>query len=311
VVVDVVSPRVFEAAALGTAMIMFPGEYSGVVSPGEHYIVLEKDFSNMEEVVQKLRDDKLVAAMTARARRDVIESGRWSYQMFVAGFDQVVDDEARGTRGRSMGLRYRAARAERAIWVPPLTVRIAQGAGRLLRRDPSMRFNVEYQGQLTKGLLAVRVALADRDLRALLRLGRRSGASLDRLLREILELSLLRKAAAGSLPGQSFALRAELDVVAKALRFVSVPAGRAASPGEPSTAVREALRSVDLKSIEWDHRALGGLIHLVHPDMEIGIGFHGLESFTVITAIGHRNPTALERALAPALEPDRESLPVG
>jgi hypothetical protein len=216
VVVNVISPRVFEAASLGTAMVMYPGKYSGVISAGEHYIPLEKDFSNMKDVVAQIRDDKLVAAMTARTYDDLIKSGRWSYRSFVREFDQVVDEEAKVMRGPSRAPRYRLAQAERALRVPGLRVRFLRGAHaawtQVRRRDPSARFTIEYESQIEKGYLALRIALRDRDLRPLFRLGRRSGAPLDRLLREILELWLLRKAAdPGSLPGQAFTLNPEFD----------------------------------------------------------------------------------------------------
>jgi len=315
VVVNVISPRVFEAAALGTAMIMFPGQYSGAVVPGDHYIVLEKDFSNMDEVVRQLRQDDLVSAMTKRAHEDLIASGRWSYETFIGEFDRVVDEEARTRRGSAPALRYRLATAERSLRVPPPTVRLVRAAHgawrRVFRRDPSMRFAIEYESQVEKGLLALRTAIGEADLRPLLRLGRRSGAPLDRVLREILEISLLRRAAAGSLPGQSFALHREFDSASRALRFVSIPSDLAHPAADQTAAIRDALRSSALKSIEWDHRALGGLIHLGRPYMEIGIGFQGLESFTVITRIGQQHPYVLERALAPALEPERKTLPVG
>jgi hypothetical protein len=35
--------------------------------------------------------------------------------------------------------------------------------------------------------------------------------------------------------------------------------------------------------------------------MEIGIGFGGLENFTILADIGRRDPLALERVLAPVL----------
>lgn len=305
VVVDVVSPRVFEAAALGTAMVMFPSDYSGVVSPGDHYIVLQKDFSNMDEVVEKLRDDELVSAMTARTHRDVIESGRWSYQAFVREFDQVVDEEVRAPRGRTTAVRYRLARAERAMRVPPLSVRGVRAAHgiwrRVFRRDRSMGFNIDYESQIEKGLLALRVGVGDGDLRGLLRLGRRSGAPLDRLLREILELSLLRRAAAGALPGQSFKLSARFDSSKNSLSFVSLPSEVAAPANGDASPARDALRAGRLSTIEWDHRAIGGVIHLDRPAMEVGIGYQGLESFTLLAGIGREKPAALERALEPAL----------
>jgi hypothetical protein len=307
VVVHVISPRVFEAASLGTALVMFPGEYSGVVTGGDHFIVLEKDFSNMGEVIDKLRDDGLIRTMTNRAYVDLIRSGRWSYAAFVTEFDQVVDEEARVVRGSSRAPRWRLARAERTMRVPGLRVRLFRGAhaawSRVFRRDPSMRFVIEYESQIEKGFLAVRTLLADRELRPLLRLGRRAGAPLDRLLREILELSLLRKAADGALlPGQSFTLSTEFDAARQAVCFVSTPIGYEASPRADETAqVRDLLRTGGLKVIEWDHRALGGRVHLDRPQMEVGIGFEGLESFTVIAGIGRKDPKALERVLAPVL----------
>jgi hypothetical protein len=309
VIVHVISPRVFEAASLGTALVMFPGEYSGVVTAGEHYIALEKDFANMDEVVDQLRDDTVISAMTERAYDDLIKSGRWSYATFVAEFDQVVDEEARVTRGRSRAPRWLVARAERTVRVPGFRVRLFRGAHRLWsrvsRRDPSMRFAIEYESQIEKGLLVMRTLMTDRDLRPLLRLGRQAGAPLDRLLREILELSLLRKAASGSLAsGQEFTLRTEFDPDRKSVCFVSVPGRAAAQAHERGTsATRDAIRAGELRVIEWDHRALGGIIHLDHPQMEVGIGFDGLESFTVLAGIGLLHPSALERALSPALEP--------
>src|SRR5262249_10575331 len=43
-----ISPRIFEAAALHTPMILFTGQYSGLIEPDTHYIELKKDFSNVD-----------------------------------------------------------------------------------------------------------------------------------------------------------------------------------------------------------------------------------------------------------------------
>jgi hypothetical protein len=314
VVVNVISPRVFEAVSLGTALIMFPGQYSGVVNPHEHYIPLEKDFSNMDEVVKQLRDDDLVDAMTKRANHDLIKSGRWSYQTFIAGFDDVIDDEVSASRRRSSELRYRLAQAERALRVPGPRLRVFRGAHaawtRVSRRDRSMRFAIEYDSQIEKGFLALRILLVDPDLRSLFRLGRRSGAPLDRLLREILELSLLRRAANGGLrPGQDFRLNAEFDAERGLLCFVSLPLGHKAPDRHASShEIREALRAGDLRDIEWDHRALGGKVWLDRPAMEVGIGYQGLESFNLLVGIGHQNPAALTKALEPVLAASEPSV---
>ena len=89
-----VSPKIFEAIRLRTALILFEGEYSGAVRPNEHFIPLRKDFSNIDEVFEKLGDDLFLTQMTERAYRDVVVSGRYSYQRFVEGVDVDIDSRA-------------------------------------------------------------------------------------------------------------------------------------------------------------------------------------------------------------------------
>lgn len=86
-----VSPKVFEAIALRTALVCFEGEYSGVIQPDRHFIPLKKDFSNADTVFAKLEDIEGLRAMTEQAYRDVIESGRYSYAAFVDRFDGIIE----------------------------------------------------------------------------------------------------------------------------------------------------------------------------------------------------------------------------
>jgi len=88
---NVISPRQFEAIAARTALILFPGEYSGILQAGVHFIPLARDFSNIAEVVGRIRDIPYLETMTARAYDDVIASGRYAYPAFVRMFDEVVD----------------------------------------------------------------------------------------------------------------------------------------------------------------------------------------------------------------------------
>lgn len=83
-----ISPRVFEAIAIGTPLVLFEGNYSGVVRPGEHYISLKKDFSNVHKVLDSLDDVDALQSMADRAWRHVIKSGTYSYRAFV----EYVDD---------------------------------------------------------------------------------------------------------------------------------------------------------------------------------------------------------------------------
>lgn len=91
VIMNQVSPKVFEAIAFHTGLVLFEGYYSGVLEPDKHYIPLKKDFSNVDDVLAKVQDADYVRAMTERAYRDVIETGRYSYREFIRLFDEVVE----------------------------------------------------------------------------------------------------------------------------------------------------------------------------------------------------------------------------
>ena len=91
-----ISPRCFEAAALRTTMVLYEGEYSGILSPWRHFIPLKKDFSNIEEVVAALRDPVLLQRIADCAYEEVALNPSYSYARFVAGFDAVIDSAVKG-----------------------------------------------------------------------------------------------------------------------------------------------------------------------------------------------------------------------
>jgi hypothetical protein len=86
-----ISPRIFEAIALRTALVLFEGEYSAVVQPEVHYIPLKKDLSNLDDVLERLADDDYLERLTTRAWNDIIGSGRYSYRSFIAMVDATID----------------------------------------------------------------------------------------------------------------------------------------------------------------------------------------------------------------------------
>ena len=97
VTMNQVSPKVFEAIRLRTALVLFEGAYSGVVKPDLHFIPLRKDYANIDEVFSKLQDFDFLEALTQRAYDDVIASGKYSYRRFVEDVDHDID--ARAIRG--------------------------------------------------------------------------------------------------------------------------------------------------------------------------------------------------------------------
>lgn len=119
--IRVISPRMFEAIALRTALVLFPGRYSGILRPWQHYIPLERDFSNLGEVADRLRDLPFLEELVERAHRDVVASGRYSFATFAREFDAAIDTawgrlpEARRARVGSRGLATQSP-AERVRW---------------------------------------------------------------------------------------------------------------------------------------------------------------------------------------------------
>jgi len=89
--IQVISPRCFEAAALGTVLVLYPGEYSGILKKEKHYISLEKDFSNINEVVERIKDEEGLQKMADFARKDLVRSENYSYESFIKGFDEDLD----------------------------------------------------------------------------------------------------------------------------------------------------------------------------------------------------------------------------
>jgi len=85
-----ISPKMFEAIALKTALILFEGEYSGILKPDTHYISLKKDFSNIDSVLSKLQDPYYLERLVETAYTDIVASGKYSYQQFINEFDRFL-----------------------------------------------------------------------------------------------------------------------------------------------------------------------------------------------------------------------------
>lgn len=86
----VIAPRHFEAIACGALQILYEGEYQNILKPYVHYIPLKRDFSNMEEVVEYIKNDEKRYPIIERAFQDIILSERFSFRSFVKEFDDAI-----------------------------------------------------------------------------------------------------------------------------------------------------------------------------------------------------------------------------
>lgn len=101
-----ISPRCFEAAALRTAMVLQEGEYSGVLKPWRHFIPLRKDFANFSEVLETLRDVRVLQDVADCAYEEIARNDAYSYRAFISHFDHVIEREFEGRNKRPSASPY-------------------------------------------------------------------------------------------------------------------------------------------------------------------------------------------------------------
>jgi len=119
----VLSPRHLEACATRTCQVLIRGEYSGVLEADRHYLALEPDYRNLDDVVSLLRSPDHCRQVADQAYEDVVASGKWSYREFVRGtLDSVL--AARTTpQVRSGRLSHAIARRDDPVWRRRLALR--------------------------------------------------------------------------------------------------------------------------------------------------------------------------------------------
>ena len=98
------SPRHLEACATRTAQILVEGEYSGVLRPGEHYLELRRDLSNLDDVLDLVADGR-----SARTRSRPRARGHRRVRPL------HLPAAGRGRRARAPGRRAAAGRRSAAL----------------------------------------------------------------------------------------------------------------------------------------------------------------------------------------------------
>jgi hypothetical protein len=78
-----ISPRLFEASIAGTCQILEREDYLGVLEPWRDYIPLERDFSNVTEVVEVMRDTERCQEIVHNARVALVDSKMFDYAQLV------------------------------------------------------------------------------------------------------------------------------------------------------------------------------------------------------------------------------------
>lgn len=105
--INAVSPRIFEACVLKTLMILYDGDYSGILTPWRHYVPLKKDHSNMAEVVSVLHDPQRALEIIENCYREVACNPNYTYRAFVKQFDCIVDEALKKQSCGALPIEYK------------------------------------------------------------------------------------------------------------------------------------------------------------------------------------------------------------
>jgi hypothetical protein len=301
-VIEAISPRVFEAAALGTAVVNCAGRYSDVIEPWVHYVPLEKDFSNFGEVLAAVEDDDVLEPIAARAHTDLVASEEFSLRRFVEGFDRAVETRVRpATRrprsraGRAatrplLGLEQLAApgrRGELPLVASLGTRALERTERRLLGRFPEIQALATGQ---------VGTSRYEKTLQDLVRLAAATAAH----LRELRYL------------GPPFDVQPALDDDDRRLTLVGTrcPAQDASQREQLRTRLATAIHEGRLEEIVWNNSEIGGLTFVSVPLSSLEVGYHittATHRFTMLTELARDEPNAVLAALEPLFRARPES----
>jgi hypothetical protein len=78
-----ISPRLFESAMAGTCQILERDDYLGVLEPWRDYIPLNRDFSNIDEVLNAMRDLDRCQEIVQNAHSALVKSEMFDYSRLV------------------------------------------------------------------------------------------------------------------------------------------------------------------------------------------------------------------------------------
>ncbi len=134
-----ISPRHLEAVVTKTAQVLVEGSYSGVLEPDRHYVPLRRDFSNLDDVLERLRDHRLLQETADRAYEEIYVGGAYRYRDFAAAIRDALARAPRAARPVRRAAFPAVAAANRVTAVPIVAARrtrrkLRRTAGSLLRR---------------------------------------------------------------------------------------------------------------------------------------------------------------------------------
>lgn len=109
-----VSPRHFEAAATGTVQAMYPGAYSDILVAGRHYFELQRDYSNIDDLVALVGDEKRRQDLAEAAHDDIVANPAYWIETFVDRVDAAIEGRLKTVAASPVPI-FRASKQARNV----------------------------------------------------------------------------------------------------------------------------------------------------------------------------------------------------
>ncbi len=87
-----ITPRHFEAIITKSCQVLVEGDYKGVLRPHEHYLLLRKDFSNLTEVLDTIRNYGYLQEIADRAYEEIYRSNAYTYTTWAHHLETVIEE---------------------------------------------------------------------------------------------------------------------------------------------------------------------------------------------------------------------------
>ncbi len=71
--------------------MLYPGEYNGILKPYKNYIPLERDLSNVAEVVSLICDNNYLQAMVDRNYEEIFSNPELHPEFYVKAIDRTLN----------------------------------------------------------------------------------------------------------------------------------------------------------------------------------------------------------------------------
>jgi hypothetical protein len=336
VVIETISPRAFEAAALHSTMVHHEGDYAGILEPDRHFVRVKRDYSNVPEVVDRIKDHAYCRLVAAAAHRDLVSSGRYSYRAFAQEFDarlarhapppspnRAVSRVAFYARGHRWGQPLILPRGDRFVLGPIAALQFGLAAA-VLNRMPAnrrtaaaSRFLLDPMRFLQLSQAAwVTIAMVPA-LRAILQAYLRSAeararTTMMRVAEDLLKLDAVRRARGGIHPIPPFSIDLDFDRRSGELTLTSAAQPAARPPGsEPLLdEIESALKAGGVRTIVWNHTAIAHRVSCPRwpfAPVSVGLG-NGVHRFDALAAVCGQAPAAASalRAILAGLDTPRD-----